>query len=351
MDFTKAIASIVPASTGKLQMAMDRQQRLTKPPGALGRMEEIANKYAALAGAFPPEVPGSPMVFVFASDHGILEEGVSPWPQEVTVQMVSNFISGGAAINAIAKQVGAAVQVIDIGVAASTAHLQGVIDKKVRPGTANLAAGPAMTQEEAMLALQAGFDVALAAVESGCDLLVTGDMGIGNTSPSAGLISWYVNSNVADTTGRGTGIDDDRLARKIRAIESGLARLGKSSPSGPVDVLSAIGGLDIAGIAGLILGGAFCAKGVVLDGVIAAAAAVVAYQFTPNIVDYLFAGHLSCEPGAKKALDYLQLKPILDLGLRLGEGTGGCMSVPIIQASVRTLAEMATFDSAGVSEA
>ncbi len=350
MNFKEAINSIEPGSEINYKKSVERQSMLTKPAGALGFLEDLSCQFSAISKEFPPAVPESPVVCIFASDHGVLEEGITPWPQEVTTQMVANFLAGGAAINAIAKQVGAKVSVIDIGVAGDTSKLAGVIDKKIRAGTDNLAQRPAMSVSEAEMAIQAGFDVAMSMIDSGSDILVIGDMGIGNTTPSAALISWFTKSGVEETTGRGTGIDDDRMILKIKAIKSAHQRLSGENVSDPVQVLASIGGLEIAGMVGLILAGSIRRIPVVLDGVIADAAAVVSYQLNSRVKDFLFAGHLSQEPGARKSLDYLGLKPILTLDLRLGEGTGACLSVPIIQSAVRTLVEMATFDSAGVSE-
>lgn len=344
------LGSIVPASDENYIKSEQRQSRLTKPPGSLGSLEKIANRFSSLSDSFPPVVPSRASVVIFAADHGVLEEGISPWPKEVTLQMLANFSAGGAAINVIAKQVGAKVSVVDIGVDGDTSQLHGVVTKKVRPGTENLAKGPAMSVDDAHKAIQAGIDVAESIISDGADLLVTGDMGIGNTTPSAALISWFSGVSVEETTGRGTGIDDERMAIKIRAIESAIKRVGTLAHLDPVDILAEIGGLEIAGICGLILAGAYHKIPVVLDGVIADAAAVVASKLNQHVVDYLFAGHLSMEPGAKIALSHLGLEPILKLDLRLGEGTGGCLSVPIIQCAVRTLVEMATFESAGVSE-
>lgn len=348
--FQDIIESIEPSSSERLGKSIQRQARLTKPEGSLGALERIANQFASISGDFPPSVPKSPVVCIFAADHGVLAEGVSPWPKEVTAQMVSNFINGGAAINAIATQVGARVVVVDIGVDGDTTGLDAVIAKKVRRGTDNLAKSSAMSPDEAIAAIQAGFEVGISMIESGADLLITGDMGIGNTTPSAALISWFTGSTVENTTGRGTGIDDERMGLKVAAIKSAHARLISSEISDPVEVLSSIGGLEIAGLVGFIIAGAYRKVPVVLDGVISNAAAVVSYKLNGNVTGYLYAGHLSAEPGAAIALKYLSLEPILSLDLRLGEGTGGCLCVPVIQAAVRTLVEMATFDSAGVTE-
>lgn len=349
-SFEQFLDQVEPASQVNLAKSVERQLRLTKPPYALGELESLANKYASIVNEFPPKVPEAVSVAVFAGDHGVLEEGVSPWPKEVTMQMLGNFIAGGAAINAIARQVGAEVSVVDVGVDGDTSSMPGVINKKISNGTANLALGPAMSLRQAKKGVQVGFEVGNSVIDGGSDLLVTGDMGIGNTTPSAALISWFVGSEVEATTGRGTGIDDERMKIKIRAIKSSHDRLRRQGVKDPLEVLASIGGYEIAALAGFILAASVRKTPVVLDGVIADAAAVVAYQLNPNVTDYLFAGHLSREPGAAKALEYLGLEPILKLDLRLGEGTGGCLSVPIIQAAVRTLVEMATFESAGVSE-
>lgn len=349
-SFEKYVKEIKPASKDLYELCAIRQTKLTKPPGALGFLEAVACKFGSISAAFPPSVPVKPVVCVFAGDHGVLDEGISPWPQEVTLQMVANFLSGGAAINAIAKQVGATVVVIDIGVAGDTSGFKGLVSRKVRSGTGNLAREDAMSIEEVKDAIQVGVDVAASEISKGADLLVTGDMGIGNTTPSSALISWFAGEDIVNTTGRGTGIDDAMMSVKENAIRAAHQRLRESQVQDPVAVLGAIGGLEIAGLVGLIIGGCHAGVPIVLDGLIADSAAVVAHALNPNIVDYLFAGHRSTEPGAKVALEMLDLRPILDLDLRLGEGTGGCLSIPIIQAAVRSLVEMATFDEAGVSE-
>lgn len=342
---------IVPASEENYKKSEQRQSTLTKPPGSLGALERIANKFSSIREVFPPLVPSVPSVVIFAGDHGVLKEGVSPWPKEVTLQMLANFSAGGAAINAIASQVGASVSVVDVGVDGDTSKLERVIFKKVRRGTANLAKGSAMSFDEAHKAIEVGIEVGESVIASGADLLLTGDMGIGNTTPSAALISWFTGSTVEETTGRGTGIDDERMRIKVRAIADAIGRLKILNSNDPIEVLAEVGGLEIAAICGFILAGALHRVPVVLDGVIADAAALVACRLHVNVVDYLFAGHMSMEPGAVKALEYLGLEPILKLDLRLGEGTGACLSVPLIQSAVRTLTEMATFESAGVSDA
>jgi nicotinate-nucleotide--dimethylbenzimidazole phosphoribosyltransferase len=305
-------------------------------------------------------------VAVFAGDHGVLAEGVTPWPQEVTAQMVANFLGGGAAINAIAREVGARVVVVDVGVATPIpgAGPDGVAagtaawrSANVRLGTGNLSVEPAMTGAEVEEALDVGASLAAELVSEGADLLVTGDMGIGNTTPSAALIAAITGYPVRDVTGRGTGISDEALELKVSAIARGLARAAAvfgtevagltSTPAR--QLLQEVGGLEIAAIAGFVVGGAAAKVPVVLDGVIALAGAVVAVSIAPDALGYLIAGHRSTEPAASAALQHLGLEPLLDLGLRLGEGTGACLAVPAVRAAARVLNEMATFGDAGVA--
>ena len=346
-----ASARVVPIADDVATEARARHDRLTKPPGSLGRLEEAGIRLSAMAGQCPPPVPEPATVAVFAADHGVLAEGISPWPQEVTAQMVANFGAGGAAINVLARHVGAEVIVVDVGVATDLPEFPGLRQAKVRPGTDNLAKGPSMTEAEAEAALDVGAELAAELVASGTRCLLTGDMGIGNTTPSAALIAALCGRNPAEVTGRGTGIDDQQMARKVEIIAGALARAHEEGASGPVQLLASIGGLEIAALAGYIVGGAAARVPVLLDGVIAAAAAVVAVAMVPDSAGYLVAGHRSTEPGATVALGHLGLVPLLDLDLRLGEGTGACLALPVLQAAARVLGEMATFDSAGVSEA
>jgi nicotinate-nucleotide--dimethylbenzimidazole phosphoribosyltransferase len=285
---------------------------------------------------------------VFAGDHGVLAEGVTPWPQDVTAQMVQNFLAGGAAINVLARQAGARVVVVDVGVATELDVAPGLERRKVRAGTGNLAREPAMTIVEARQALDAGADVAAHLVAEGAACLVTGDMGIGNTTPSAALVAAFTGRPAAEVTGRGTGIDDPTLARKVAAVEAGLAR----TPLGddPLAVLASLGGLEIAALAGFVVGGAAARVPVVVDGVIAGAALLTAAQLVPGVVSFCFAGHRSTEPAAGVVLETLGIEPVLDLELRLGEGTGACLALPVLEAGARILGEMATFDAAGVTD-
>jgi nicotinate-nucleotide--dimethylbenzimidazole phosphoribosyltransferase len=287
-------------------------------------------------------------VAIFAADHGVLAEGISPWPQEVTAQMVANFGAAGAAINVLARQVGVEVVVVDVGVAAELPEAPGLRRAKVRSGTDNLAVGPAMSLD-AGAALDLGAALAAELVDGGARCLLTGDMGIGNTTASAALISVLCHRKPVEVTGRGTGIDDQRMARKVEIVTAAVSR-AEGEELAPLALLASVGGLEIAALAGYIVGGAAAGIPVILDGVIAAAAAVVAVALVPDSVGYLIAGHRSSEPGATAALEHLGLVPLLDLNLRLGEGTGACLALPLVQAAAKVLSEMATFDSAGISE-
>lgn len=348
--FASAVAALRPLDAAAVADATALHGRLTKPPGALGRLESVGVQLAGIAGACPPPVPAPGAVAVFAGDHGVLARGVSPWPQEVTAQMVANFCAGGAAINVLARQVGARVVVVDVGVAAELDDAPGLLRRKVRPGTADLGAGPAMTVDEARQALDVGAEVAAALVADGARALVTGDMGIGNTTPSAALIAAFTGRSAAEVTGRGTGVDDATLARKVQVVADALALHVGAVAAGPLEALAALGGLEHAGLAGFIVGGAAAGVPVVVDGVIADAALLVAEALAPGVVDRCVPGHRSAEPGATAALAHLGLDPLLDLGLRLGEGSGACLALPAVEAAARILGEMATFDGAGVSQ-
>jgi nicotinate-nucleotide--dimethylbenzimidazole phosphoribosyltransferase len=331
--------------------ARDRQERLTKPPGSLGALEELSVRLAGLAGACPPPVPDRPVVAVFAGDHGVHDQGVTPWPQEVTAQMVANFLAGGAVVNAFARQVGAAVTVVDVGVATPypvTDH-RGLRRHPIRPGTHDLAVVAAMTREEATAAIEVGIGVAEELVQDGHDCLLTGDMGIANTTPAAALIAVFTGAPPAAVTGRGTGIDDAMLAHKTDVIASALAR-HRPDPADPVGTLATVGGFEHAALAGFILGAASRRVPVILDGVIACSAALAAAALAPASVGAMVAGHRSVEPGATVALAHLDLRPLVDLHLRLGEGTGALLAFPIVASAARVLHEVATFDSAGVSQ-
>ncbi len=348
--FESAVANIRRLDDEAMAEAAVLQDRLTKPRGALGRLETLGIRLAGIAGVSPPPVPAPAAVAVFAGDHGVLAQGVSPWPQEVTAQMVANFCAGGAAINVIARQVGARVVVVDVGVAATLDDAPRLLQRKVRPGTSDLSVEPAMTLDEARTALDVGAEVAADLVAGGARCLVTGDMGIGNTTPAAALIAALTGRSPAEVTGRGTGIDDATLAHKVAVVERSLVRHAEAIAAGPVTTLAAVGGLEIAALVGFVVGGAAARVPVVVDGVIADAALLVASRLVPGVLSYCIAGHRSTEPGATAVLDHLALDPLLDLDMRLGEGSGACLALPVVEAAARILREMATFDSAGVTD-
>ena len=343
--FADAAARLRPLDEEARAAARVRHDQLTKPPGSLGGLEELGAQLAAISGRCPPPVPQSPAVAVFAADHGVAAAGVTMWPQDITAQMVANFVAGGAAINVIARQVGAAVHVVDVGVAAELGDEPGVRDHKIRRGTANLAVGPAMTETEAMAALDAGARVAAELVGEGHDLLVTGDMGIGNTTASAALVAVYCDCPANDVTGPGAGSDEETVARKVAVVADAAGRARRQRE--PVAVLADVGGLEIAALAGFVVGAAAARVPVVVDGVITLAALAAADAIVPGVAAHCIAGHRSPEPGASAVLEHLGLEPIVDMGLRLGEGTGGCLAVPVVQTAARVLGEMATFDALG----
>lgn len=348
--FESAAAAVRPVDLAAAAAADARSDLLTKPRGSLGQLEAIGSQLAAIAGTCPPPVPERATVCVFAGDHGVLAQGVSPWPAEVTAQMVANFCAGGAAVTVFARQAGAELLVTDVGVATPIAVDSPILLRRtVRPGTADLSIGPAMSLAEARAALDVGADVAARAVAAGAELLVTGEMGIGNTTPAAALIAAFTGRPAEEVTGRGTGIDDETLRRKTDIVRAAVARLAPSAS--PLTVLAEVGGLEIAALAGLIVGGAAAGVPVLVDGVISASAALVACALVPEARGYLIAGHLSAEPGAAAALDRLGLPPLLDLGMRLGEGSGATLAIPLVQAAARVLTEMATFGEASVDDA
>jgi nicotinate-nucleotide--dimethylbenzimidazole phosphoribosyltransferase len=340
------IARIGEMDTDAMAEAGKRLDQLTKPPGSLGRLEEIAVQAAGVTGE-PVPLFERKAVIVMAGDHGVCEEGVSAFPAAVTPQMVMNFLAGGAAVNVLARQAGADVVCVDIGVNAELSHPQ-LVSRKVRFGTANLARGPAMTVEEATEAVLVGADIVADLVSRGYRLFGTGEMGIGNTTPSAALLAVLGGVPVAEAIGRGTGVDDAGLARKAAAIERGIAA---NSPDArdALGTLAKLGGLEIAGLAGVILGAAAHRCPVVIDGFISAAAALVAVRLAPSCGAYMIASHLSHERGHARLLQELGLKPALQLDMRLGEGTGAALLFPLVDAAGRLMREMATFDSAGVS--
>ncbi|MGK5115020.1 MULTISPECIES: nicotinate-nucleotide--dimethylbenzimidazole phosphoribosyltransferase [unclassified Geodermatophilus] len=347
----ETIAAVRPRDPAAEGAARDRLERMTKPPGSLGVLEDVAAQLAGTAGACPPPLPLPATVAVFAGDHGVHARGVTPWPQEVTAQMVANLAAGGAVANAFAAQVGAEVVVVDVGVAAPLPPTAGLLDRKVRPGTADLSAGPAMTLEEARRAVEIGIEVATTLVAGGSRCLVTGDMGIANTTASAALVCAFTGAAPSAATGRGTGVDDPTLARKVDVVARAVARLpGRpGTPGAALAALAEVGGLEHAALAGFVLGGAAARTPVLLDGVIAGSAALVAAALCPDAVAHVLAGHTSAEAGHAPALRALGLRPLLGLDLRLGEGTGALLALPLVASAARALRDVATFDSAGVT--
>lgn len=339
-DRLLALRRAIPvADEAARRAAFDRHGLLAKPAGSLGRLEDLGAQLAAVAGAVPPPLPERPAVVVFAADHGVHDEGVSPWPQAVTALMVRTFRSGGAAVNALAEVVGATVAVIDVGVAERALLPADVDDRRVAGVTANLRTGPAMSRTDAIAALLVGADVAAATIAGGADLLVGGEMGIGNTTAAAAVIAACTGAPAEAVTGRGTGIDDATLQRKIGVVADALLRSGP--PADPVDVLAELGGHEIAALAGFYLAGAAARVPVVVDGVIALAGACIAGGLAPPVVGSMIAGHRSTEPAATLALAHLGLEPVLDLGMRLGEGSGALLAVPVIRSAAAVLGRMA----------
>jgi nicotinate-nucleotide--dimethylbenzimidazole phosphoribosyltransferase len=335
------IDRVAPADGDAARAARARHETLIKPAGSLGRLEDVSARLAAIAGVCPPPIPEHPAVVVAAADHGVHAQQVSPWPQALTAVMVQQFCAGTAAVNALARTVGAGVTVLDVGCATEPPDHPLLRKRRIRAGTADLALGPAMTRDEAERAFVAGAEVADEVIGAGVDLLVTGDMGIANTTASACLIGAFTGADAASVTGRGTGVDDQTLARKTGVVAAALRRQ-RLAPAHPLDTVAALGGLEHAALAGMMCAAAASGVPVVLDGVISDAAALIASALCPPAVDYMIASHRSVEPGAVAALDHLKLEPMLDLGLRLGEGTGGLLAVPLVQAAARALTEMAT---------
>ncbi|MBM7080299.1 nicotinate-nucleotide--dimethylbenzimidazole phosphoribosyltransferase [Micromonospora humida] len=377
------IAEIGPPDPVAMTAARDLQARLTKPAGSLGALEELSVRLAGLAGVCPPPLPEPAAVAIFAGDHGVHTQRVTPWPQEVTAQMIGNFLAGGAVVNAFARQAGASVTVVDVGVAAplpfppadaapttaSTDALSAeapsgdavpaptgttlapprLLDANVRRGTRDMTVTAALTRDEARAAVETGIRVAGELIDAGAGVLLTGDMGIANTTPAAALVAAFTGVDAEAATGRGTGVDDETYRRKVDVVRTALDR-HRPDPADPLGVLAAVGGLEHAALAGLILGAAARRVPVLLDGVIAVSAALAAAALAPDAVGAMVAGHRSAEPGATVALRHLGLDPLVDLGLRLGEGTGALLALPVVVGAVRVLHEVATFDAAGVSE-
>ncbi|SDJ11770.1 nicotinate-nucleotide-dimethylbenzimidazole phosphoribosyltransferase [Frankineae bacterium MT45] len=347
------IAAIHGLDPQAVAAARDHQDRLTKPRGSLGALEDLSVQLAGLAGQAPAPIPAPAAVAVFVGDHGVHAQGVTAWPQEVTGQMVANFLAGGAVINVLARQAGASVAVIDVGMsedaAAVVTDLPGLLRRNVRRATADLSVTAAMSADEALSAIEVGIGVANELIAAGNRCMITGDMGIANTTASAALVARFTGSPADTVTGFGTGISDEMHAHKVEIVERALARQG-SDASDPLGVLADLGGLEHAAIAGFLLGAAAARVPVILDGVIACSAALVAQALAPDVVAALIAGHRSVEPAANLALRRLGLVPVLTLDMRLGEGSGAALALPIVQSAAAVLAEVATFDSAGVTD-
>jgi nicotinate-nucleotide--dimethylbenzimidazole phosphoribosyltransferase len=344
----QVIADIKPLDERAMAGAQERQDHLTKPQGSLGQLESLSIQVAGIKGDPRPRIKDK-VIFTLAGDHGVTKEGVSAYPSEVTPQMVYNFLRGGAAINVLARQVGARVIVADLGIASVLQRHPQLKDKKVGLGTRNMAEGPAMSRAEAIRSIEAGMELVEEELTRGVDVLGTGDMGIGNTTASSAITAALTGADVTTVTGRGTGLDDEGWKRKVKVIEKAF-KINRPNPKDAIDVLSKVGGFEIGGIAGVILAGARYQIPVVIDGFISGAAALIATSLSPEVKPYLIASHQSVEQGHKIILDHLGLKPLLNLDLRLGEGTGAALGIFLVEAAVRILNEMATFAEARVSE-
>lgn len=350
MDLKSILDRITNTNGAFAGQAQERLDNLTKPQGSLGRLEEFAKQLVAISENAMPELDKK-VVFTFAGDHGVADEGVSAFPKEVTAQMVLNFVHGGAGINALARHSGADVVVVDIGVDHDFNDLKkdGFISRKIVSGTKNMRKGPAMTREEAEKCIEVGIELANEYAKKGYKIFGTGEMGIANTTPTSAIAAIITGRSLEDITGRGTGINDDVWKNKIQVIRDSI-EANKPDPSDPIDVLSKVGGAEIGGIAGLIIGAAANKVPVVIDGFISTAGALIAYLIEPKTKDYMFAAHMSQEIGHKSILEKIGLRPILDLDLRLGEGTGAALAMLVIEAGLKIYKEMATFEEAAVAE-
>jgi nicotinate-nucleotide--dimethylbenzimidazole phosphoribosyltransferase len=348
MPLKNLISNIQPLDIEAMEVARARQNDLTKPRGSLGRLEEISIQLAGITAEPVPEIEHK-VVIVMAGDHGVVADGVSAYPSEVTPQMVLNFLMGGAAINVLSRHTGARVVIVDMGVAVEMESHPDLIVKKVALGTENISQGPAMTHEQAMQAVESGADVVKDEINKGLDILAIGDMGIGNTTPSAAIAASLLGSSIEEIVGRGTGVDDAGLQRKINAVKRALETNQPDAKDG-LDVLAKVGGFEIAGLVGAILTAASHRKPVVIDGFISTAAAMIAVNLAPQARDYLFSAHRSQELGHQLMLEWLGFEPLLDLQMRLGEGTGAVLATSIIEAASKILSEMVTFSEAGVSD-
>jgi len=351
MKLTEIISSIEGVNQAFIEKARERTSQLVMPSRALGELHSIGERLCGINRTLSPSVKKKAFL-VMAGDHGITASGVSAYPQDVTAEMVKTFLRGGAGINVLSRQLGASVLVMDVGIISEIPPQDSeegrLIVSKVAKGTRDFTKGPAMTRGEAESAILKGFEAAKGLFDRGVDLLGTGDMGIGNTSPSSAIGAVITGQPVEKMTGRGAGVDDEGLRRKAEMIKRGI-EVNDPKPDDPLDVLAKVGGFEIGAIAGAILAGAFSKTPVVIDGFISGAGALIAHGLCPSVTDYLFAGHLSEEQGHKIMLDHMGLAPILDLGMRLGEGTGAALAMHIIEAAARVIKEVFTFEQAGVS--
>ena len=347
-NIKKITAKITGLDTGLMEETQKRLDNLTKPLGSLGRLEELAKQICGITGKDNPCL-GNKVIFTLAADHGVTDEGVSAYPKEVTAQMVYNFLAGGAGINVLANHVGARVVIVDMGVASDLRPDPRLVIKKVAYASKNMTKGPAMTRDEAIKAVSAGIEVFENEFRRGADIIGTGEMGIGNTTAASAITAVFTGKPIEEITGRGAGLDDKGLTRKIAVIRKALA-VNKPDPKDSLDVLAKVGGFEIAGLTGIILAAAARKVPVVIDGFISGSAALIAYHLEPKVKDYMIAAHQSVEAGHKYILEHIGLKPLLDLNLRLGEGTGAALAISLVDAAVKILTQMATFQSANVSE-
>lgn len=347
--FEEMLKKIRPIHRGLLVKAEERQRQLTKPEGSLGRLEEVANRCAAIFASESFSVT-RPRIVIFVGDHGVCEEGVNPFPQTVTTQMVLNFLRGGAAINCLARTCGVELKVADVGVCGPLPSLPGLITYNVARGTRNFCNGPAMTRQETLAAICVGIEMANNAVAEGCDLLGFGEMGIGNSTVASAVTAAFLGCAAKEVVGLGTGADEDCMKRKVSAVERALERHRKDMPDS-LEILRCVGGLEIAAMCGFCLGAAANQRPVLMDGFIATSAAALAVGIQPEVNDYLFAAHASPEPGHARLLERLGQRPLLNLEMRLGEGTGVALAMKIVQSAAAAFTKMATFESAGVSSA
>ncbi len=341
------IQKIKPVNFKLMEEAQEKLDNLTKPQRSLGKLEDFARRIVGISGTLSPAIKRK-VIFVMAGDHGVAEEGVSAYPQEVTFQMVYNFIQGGAAINVLARHIGAKIVVVDMGVAKDFPSGKGIVVKKISYGTKNIAKGPAMSKVEAERAIMAGIEVFEDELsKKGIDIIGLGEMGIANTTSSSAIVACLTKSKVEDVTGRGTGIDESQLKNKIRVIKQAI-EVNRPDPEDALNVLSKIGGFEIGGLVGCILAAASHRVPIVIDGFISCVSALIAIKLAPLAKDYIFTSHNSVEKGHKIALKYIEKVPMFDLGMRLGEGTGAALGISFVDAGVKILTQMATFADAGV---